>query len=99
MFDTNIISGCMIPLLNCALNPASYSASFSSANRFADSSCRPNTFTRVCPVYISSMCALSRPVVRHCATKCGCDRLPTRVATTNDSGTVTSATSARIHET
>ena len=45
------------------------------------------------------MWALSLPVVRHCCTKCGCDRLPTRVATSADSGTVTSATSARIHDT
>ncbi|CAM5718078.1 hypothetical protein SALBM217S_01662 [Streptomyces griseoloalbus] len=50
-------------------------------------------------MYISSTWALSVPVERHCCTKCGCDRLPTRVATTNDSGTVTSATSARIQET
>lgn len=45
------------------------------------------------------MCAFSLPVVRHCCTKCGCDRLPTRAATTADSGTVTSATKARIHDT
>lgn len=89
----------MTPLLNCALNAAWYSASFCSANCFADSSCRPNTFTRACPVYISSTWAFSLPVERHCCTKCGCDRLPTRVATRNDSGTVTSATSARIQET
>ena len=37
-------------------------------------------------------------MVFHCCTKCGCDRLPTRVATTNDSGTVTSATSASSGE-
>ncbi|CAM5555023.1 hypothetical protein SGLAM104S_03204 [Streptomyces glaucescens] len=45
------------------------------------------------------MCALSVPVERHCCTKCGCDRLPTYVATYSDSGTVTRATSARIHDT
>ncbi|CAM5518470.1 hypothetical protein SFUMM280S_02600 [Streptomyces fumanus] len=98
MLEMNIISGCMIPLLNCA-RTWPYSASFCSANRAADSSCRPNTFTRACPVYISSMCAFSLPVERHCCTKCGWDRLPIRVATRNDSGTVTSATSARIQET
>lgn len=89
----------MIPLLNCALKPASYSASFCSAKSFADSSCRPKTFTRVCPVYISSMWALSLPVTFHCCTNCGCERLPTLVATTTESGTVTSATSASSGET
>ncbi len=50
-------------------------------------------------MYISSTCAFSLPVERHCCTKCGCDRLPTRVAMTKDSGTVTSATSASSQET
>lgn len=44
------------------------------------------------------MCAFSLPVVFHCCTNCGCDRLPTRVAIRNDSGTVTSATSASSGE-
>ncbi|CAM5670731.1 hypothetical protein SCALM49S_08556 [Streptomyces californicus] len=98
MLEMKNISGCIRPLANWALNPASYSASFCSAKSRADSSCRPKTFTRVCPVYISSIWALSVPVTRHCRTNCGCDRLPTCVATTTDSGTVTSATSASSGE-
>ncbi len=50
--------------------------------------------TRLWPVYISSMWALSVPVEVHWLTKCGWERLPTRVATTKESGTVTSATRA-----
>lgn len=49
-------------------------------------------------MYISSIWALSFPVTRHCCTNCGCDRLPTCVATTTDNGTVTSATRASSGE-
>ena len=94
----NIIAGCMIPLTNCALKLALYSSSLCSSNAAADSSCRPKTFTSECPVYISSMCALSLPVEAHCFTNCGCARLPSRLATSSDSGTVTSATRASSGE-
>ncbi len=94
----NIIAGWMIPEMNCALKLAAYSASFSSRNVCADSFCRPKTFTSEWPVYISSIWAFSLPVDFHCATNCGCARLPTRVATMIDTGTVTSATSASSQE-
>ncbi len=74
------------------------SASLCSVKTCSASSRRPNTRTSECPVYISSMCALSRPVVVHCATNWGCARLPIAVATPTDSGTVTSATNASSGE-
>ena len=58
----------------------------------------PNTLIRAWPVYISSMCAFRRPVVAHCARKCGWARLPIRVATKIESGTVTRAIAARSGE-
>ncbi len=49
-------------------------------------------------MYISSTCALSRPVIFHWATNCGWASLPTRVGTTTDTGTVTSAIRASSQE-
>jgi hypothetical protein len=40
------------------------------------------------------MWPLSLPVVAHCATKLGCERLPTAIVMRNDTGTVTSAITA-----
>jgi len=57
--------------MNCALKLEAKSASFWVAKIAADSCCRPKTFTSEWPVYISSMCAFSRPVVAHCRTNCG----------------------------
>ena len=84
--------------MNCARKLASYSVSFCLSKIAADSSRRPNTLTSECPVYISSMCALSLPVVAHCLMKFGCARLPIFAATTADSGTVTSAITASSGE-
>ena len=77
----NIIAGWMMPEMNCARKLAVYS--FSLCSREASRPprcCRPNTLTSACPVYISSMCPLSLPVVAHCWTNCGCARLPILVA-------------------
>ena len=69
-----------------------------SSNAFSASFCRPNTLTRLCPVKVSSTRAFSSPVLRHCATNFGCDRLATIVVTTSDSGMATSATMASSGE-
>ncbi len=84
--------------MNCALNDAPYSDSFSTANVSLAACWRPNTLTSAWPVYISSMCALSVPVLRHCSTNCGWDRLAICIVMTAESGIVTTAISARIHE-
>ncbi len=47
---------------------------------------------------ISSIWPLSLPVVAHCLTNCGCDRLPMIVVMTIDTGTVISAMSASTGE-
>ena len=94
----NIIDGMMMPEMNCAPNDAWYSSSFLSSNAFSASCCRPNTLTRLCPVKVSSTRAFSSPVLRHCATNFGCDRLAISVVTTSDSGMAISATSASSGE-
>jgi hypothetical protein len=94
----NIIAGWISPETNCARKLDAYSFSLCSRKTSADSACRPKSFTRECPVNISSMWPLSRPVVAHCATNCGCDRLPIVVVTSTDTGTVTSAMTANSGE-
>jgi hypothetical protein len=94
----NIIDGMMIPEMNCAPNEARYSSSFLDSKAASASDCRPNTFTRLCPVKVSSTRALSSPVVRHCAMNRGCDCLAITAVTTNDSGMAISATSASSGE-
>lgn len=94
----NIIAGWIIPEMNCARKLAWYSVSFCWSKIAADSSRLPNTLTSEWPVYISSTCALSLPVVAHCLMKLGWARFPTLPATTADSGTVTSAISASSGE-
>ena len=74
----NIIAGWISPEMNWARKLDAYSLSLCSSKVSAASSCRPKTLTSECPVNISSMWPLSRPVVAHCATNCGCDRLPIR---------------------
>lgn len=92
------MAGWMMPEMNCALNDALYSSAFWSWNSETACSCRPNTFTSAWPVYISSMWEFSVPVTFHCCTNCGCERLAIAMVTTNDSGTVTSATTASSGE-
>ena len=58
------------------------------------SSWRPNTFTMLCPVNISSTCPLSVPVRAHCAANCFCERLAIMIVTTTESGIVTSEIAA-----
>ena len=94
----NIIAGWIRPEMNWARKLEAYSASLCSAKVCVASSCRPNTLTSECPVYISSMCPLSRPVVAHCLTNCGCARLPILAAAQIETGTVTSAISASSGE-
>ena len=65
----NIIAGMIRPDTNCAPKLASNSFSLCSAKACSTSCRRPNTVTSSCPVNVSSMCALSRPVVFHCVTK------------------------------
>src|SRR3546814_6563442 len=52
----------------------------------------------LCPVYISSTCALSVPVRFHCSTNCGCARLAIRVVTTPAAGSTTRAITASSGE-
>ena len=59
---------------------------------------RPYAVTSSCPVYISSMCPFSLPVVDHCRTNCGCARLPILLTVNTETGTVTSAISASSGE-
>ena len=77
----NIITGMIRPETNCAPKDALNSSSFSSAKTSSTSRCRPNTFTRSWPVNVSSMCALSRPVRRHCWMNIPCDRFMIRAVT------------------
>ena len=58
----NIIAGMMMPEMNCALNDASYSAAFLSANCFSAARRWPNTLTSEWPVNASSTCAFRSPV-------------------------------------
>src|SRR5258705_10221394 len=75
-----------------------YSASLCRLNASAASCWRPKTFTTEWPVYISSMWPLSLPVVAHCRTNCGCERLPIAAVMTTDTGTVINAMSASSGE-
>ena len=54
--------------------------------------------TSAWPANASSIWPLSAPTWRHCATKPCCARRPIRAVTTTDSGTVTSAISAKSGE-
>src|SRR5918997_1934279 len=94
----NIMAGWISPEMNCARKLDAYSTRLCSAKVSDASCCRPNTLTSEWPVNISSMWPLSRPVVAHWATNCGCDRLPTIVVTQIDTGTVTTAISASSGE-
>ena len=71
----NIISGWIVPEMNCARELAAYSASFCSEKVAIASSRWPNAVTSACPVYISSMWPFSRPVNFHWLMNCGCARL------------------------
>ena len=94
----NIIAGMISPDTNCAPKLASYSFSLCSAKACSTSRRRPNTFTSSWPVNVSSMCALSRPVVFHCVTKWPCERRAIALVTDIDSGIVTSAIRASSGE-
>ncbi len=95
----NIIAGWIMPEMNWARKLACVQGLVVLGRRSrATSFWRPKTFTSEWPVYISSMCPLSRPVVAHCRTNCGCARLPIRVATNTEIGTVTSAMTASSGE-
>ncbi len=73
----SIMIGMISPETNWAPNDALNSSSFSRAKTSSTSFCRPKTLTRLCPENDSSMCALSVPVRRHCATNRPCDRFIT----------------------
>ena len=94
----NIIVGMMMPLTNCAPNPAAYRSSFLSLKVARTSSWRPKTLTSSWPVKVSSTTELSSPVLFHCWTKCFCERLPIAAVTTIDTGMVKSAIKASIGE-
>ena len=94
----NIVAGMMMPDTNWAPNEALNSSSFLSSKTFSTSGWRPKTLTRLWPVNASSMCPLSSPVCRHCATNIFCERFAITVVTTIDSGMATRAISARSGE-
>src|SRR6185369_3803233 len=75
------MAGWMQPEMNCARNDAPNSLVLCSSKTSAASCWRPNTLTSAWPVYISSMWALSLPVLAHCAMNCGCAFLPIFAAT------------------
>ena len=50
------------------------------------------------PLYVSSMWALSRPVLAHCATNSRCERRAITRVTHSDSGTVTTVSSVSSGE-
>ncbi len=94
----NVIAGWISPDANWAPKLAWYSSSFLAANRSSTSRCRPKALTSAWPVNVSSTCALSAPVWRHCATKRGCARLAICLMMVSDSGTVTMVITARSGE-
>ena len=94
----NVIAGWISPDANCAPKLAWYSSSFLAANRSSTSCCRPKALTSAWPVNVSSTCALSAPVWRHCATKRGCARLAICLMMVSESGTVTMVITARSGE-
>ena len=97
-FPMNMVAGCMRLDMNCAPNDDSKSCSFVSRNRSSTSCWRPKDFTIECPVKVSSICAFSWPVLRHCAMKRGRARDPILRMIHNDTGTVVRAISANDGE-
>ena len=69
-----------------------------SRNRCSTSRWRPNALTTACPVNVSSICALSLPVLRHCEMNFGRARFATARMPNTETGTVVSATSASSGE-
>ena len=94
----NIIVGMIRPETNCARNDASYSFSFSSAKVRSIACWRPKTLTRSWPEKVSSMWALSLPVLRHWAMNWPCERFMILAVTNIETGTETSAISASSGE-
>jgi hypothetical protein len=84
--------------MNCAPNDASNSSSLVFRNRSSTSRWRPNAFTMLWPVNVSSICAFSAPVLRHCAMNRGRARAAITRITHTDAGTVKSATPASSGE-
>ena len=58
--------------------------------------CRPNTFTMVWPVKVSSTCPLTLPVRSHWMVNCFCDRFAISMVTMTEIGTVTMQMAASI---
>ena len=94
----NTVAGETRPEKNCAPKLASYTSSLSSWNCCCAWARCPNVLTMVKPLYVSSMWALSRPVLAHWATNRRWERRAiTRVAH-NDNGTVTTVSSVSSGE-
>ena len=68
------------------------------SKRSSTSCWRPNAFTMAWPVKVSSICALSTPVLPHWARNFGRARAATTRMPKTDTGTVVSATSASSGE-
>src|SRR5918993_3589103 len=94
----NIVAGCMRLDMNWAPNDDSNSSSLVRRKRSSTSDWRPNALTTACPVKVSSIWALSAPVLRHCDRYLGRARAAMSRITRTDSGTVTSATTASSGE-
>ena len=72
----NIIVGMMMPGDELGAEAGARTARRSLRGSAASTSrWRPNTLTSAWPVKVSSICALSTPVCRHCAMNCFCERL------------------------
>src|SRR6476659_526908 len=84
----NVVAGPTSPEKNCAPTLSSYSRNCSS-----EWARWPNVLTMVNPLYVSSMWALSRPVLAHWATNRRCERRAITLVAHSDSGTVTTVSS------
>ena len=90
-FPTNIITGCMIPDMNCDFHAESYSTSLVSLKIFSTEASLLNALITNWPAKFSSTCPLMIPRYFCWVLKCFCDSLMMIPSSTPETGIVITA--------